>query len=176
MDARDEDRAFMQMKLEACRDESDWLTICYLCAVNNYPEEYCPSMPSPMPPGYHTNLEKRAHMAAKGILPPTLKMILKKYYPLPVSPHPEIPSCSSSLPCTEPESSRDDQTESDSLGAPIDGPKEERSEIPLAVEPDGMMGKRRDGEHIPLGRARFSEGEGKVVPKRGCPALKSPSA
>ena len=115
-------------------------------------------------------------MAAKGILPPTLKMILKKYYPLPILLHPEISSCSSPLPCTEPESSERDQTESDSLRAPVDESKEEQSEIPLAVEPDDMMEELRDGEQIPLERAQFSEEEGKVVPRRAFPALKSPSA
>ena len=100
----------------------------------------------------------------------------EKYNPLPVSPHPEIPACSSSLPCTEPESSRDDQTESDSLGPPIDGPKEEQSEMPLAIEPDDMTGKHRDGEHISLKRAQVLEEGGMVVPKRGCLVLKSPPA
>ena len=38
-----------------------------------------------------------------------------------------------SLPCTEPKFLGDDKTESDSLGVPIDGPKDEQSEIPLAV-------------------------------------------
>ena len=129
---------FMQMELEACRNELDWIIKCYLCAVHNYPEEYCPPIPLPVLPGYNKHLGKRAETAAKGILLPTLIMvILKKYYPppvrqSPVPPHPEIPSCSSSLPCTEPESSRDDQTKSDSLEAPlVDGPKEEQSEIPL---------------------------------------------
>ena len=76
-------------------------------------------------------------MATKGILPPTLEIIVKKYYPLPVRqssvlPHPEIPSCSSPLPCTELESLGDDQTERDYFGVPVNGPKEEQSEIPLA--------------------------------------------
>ena len=120
-------------------------------------------------------------MAANGILQPTRKMILKKYYPLPVRqspvlPHPEIPLCLSSLPCTELESSEDDQIERGSLEALADGSEEERSEIPLAGEPDDKTGKHRDGEQIPLERAHFSEGEGKVVPKRAFPALKSPSA
>ena len=110
-------------------------------------------------------------MAAKGILPPTLKMILRKHYPLPVRqspvlPHPEIPSPSSSLPCTEPESSGEDQTESDSLGAPVDGPREEQSETPLAVEPDDRTGKHRDGEQIQLERGQSSEGEGRLMPER----------
>ena len=116
-------------------------------------------------------------MTAKGILPPTLKMILKKYYPLPVhplpvSPHPEIPSCSSPLPCTEPESSGGDQTKNDHVGAPSDEPEEERSEIPLAVYLDDMTGKHRDLEQIPLEKAPFLGGEGKVVPQRASPALK----
>ena len=68
----------------------------------------------------------------KGILPPTLKMTTRKYYPLlvrqsPVPPHPETPSYLSSLPCTESESSGDDQTERDSLEAPADGSEGERS-------------------------------------------------
>ena len=115
-------------------------------------------------------------MAAKGILPPTLKMILKRYYLLPVRqslvlPHPENPSCPSSLPCDEPKSSEDDQTESDSLGAPVDGPKEKQSEISLAVESNDMTGKHWDGEQIQLERTQLSEEEGKIVPKRSFPAL-----
>ena len=100
-------------------------------------------------------------MAAKGILPPTLKMILKKYYP---------------LPCTEPESSRNDHIESYSLKAPADGLEEERLEIPLAVQPDDMTGKHRDREQIPLERAQLLREEGKVVPMRAFLALKSPSS
>ena len=103
-------------------------------------------------------------MAAKGILSLTLKIILKMYYPLPVSPHSEILSRSTSLPCTEPESSGDDRIESDSLGAQADGREEELSEIPIAGEPDDMTGKHRDGKKIPLKRAQFS-GEGNVVPQ-----------
>ena len=55
-----------------------------------------------------------------------------------------IPLWSSPLPCTKPESSGDDQTESYYFGAPADG--------------------------------QFLGGEGKVVPKCKCPALKSPLA
>ena len=161
---------FMQMKLEVCSNELDWLIKCYLCAVNDYPKECCPPMPLPIPPGYHTNLRKRAEMAANDTLPPTLKMILKTYYPLPVSPHPDIPSCSSSRRSTEPESWGDDQTESDYLGAQADGRGEEQSEISLAVEPDDTPGKHQNAE-IPLEQARFSEGEGCAVPKRVFPVL-----
>ena len=51
-------RLFMQMELEACRDQIDWLIICYLCAVNDNPEEHCSPAPLSVPPDYHKNLEK----------------------------------------------------------------------------------------------------------------------
>ena len=70
-------RLLMQMELEACRNELDWLIIWYLCAVHKYSEEYCPPMPLPVSPRYQTNLEKKAEMPAKGILPLTLKTTLK---------------------------------------------------------------------------------------------------
>ena len=81
------------------------------------------------------------------------------------------------LTCIEPDLSEDGQTEYDSLRVPVDGPKEEQSEIPLAIKLDDMTRKYRDGEQIPPERAQFSEGDGKVVSaKRAFPALKSPSA
>ena len=88
-------------------------------------------------------------MARKGILPPTLKMTTKRYCPLlvrqsPVSPYPETPSYLSSLPCTESESSGDDQTESGSLEAPADGSEEELSENHLVGKPNDMTGKHRE--------------------------------
>ena len=60
------------------------------CAVNCNLREYCPSMPLPVPPNYNGNLGKRAHMGAKGVLPPTFKMILETYYPL-LIPHHQPP-------------------------------------------------------------------------------------
>ena len=36
---------FMQMKLEACRNELDWLIRCHNCAAYNYPEEEYPPRP-----------------------------------------------------------------------------------------------------------------------------------
>ena len=144
-------------------------------------------MPLPIPSDYAKNLIRKWEMARKGILPPTFKMIIKKYCPLPDRPparqspvhlqHPEILSCSQSpMPCTEPESLGDDQTDSASLGAQADGRNEEQLETSLVVQPDDMTGKHRDGEKNPLKRAQFSEEEGKVVPKCECLALKSPSA
>ena len=90
-------------------------------------------------------------MAKSDILPSTLNMNIKKYYSLPVHqtpilPSSEIPPCSSPMPCTEPESSGDDQIESDSLGEQVDGQEEERWEISLVVWPDMT-------EKIPLERA-----------------------
>ena len=175
-------RFFMQMELEAYRKELDWLKQCYIRAVNDYPNEDCSPMPLLVPPGYHTYLRKRAEMAAKGILPPTLKIIRKMHYPLPVCqspvlPHPESPPCSSLLPCTEPESSGDDRPRVIfSEQQTVDGSKEGQSGVPLAVEPDDMTGKHRDGEQVQLERPQSSEGEGKVVLDRAFPALKSPSA
>ena len=71
-----------------CRDKPDWLMRCYQCAVNNYPEENCPPMPLILPNG-HTSLCKKAEVAAKGILPPPLKMVLKTHYPLRVKQQPQ---------------------------------------------------------------------------------------
>ena len=67
------------------------------------------------------------------------------------------------MPCTEPESSGDDQTEGDTLRAQTDGRKEEQLETSLAVQPGDMTGKHRDGEQIPLDQENFSKGEDKMV-------------
>ena len=80
-------------------------------------------------------------MAKKGILPPILKMIVNKYYPLRAHPspvflqHSEISSCSKSMLCTEPESLGDNQTESASLGGQADGRKGEQLETSFTVHP-----------------------------------------
>ena len=63
-------------------------------------------MPLPISPGYAKNLTGMWKMARKGILPPTFKEILKTPYP---------------LPCSQPESSGDNQIESDSYEALADG-------------------------------------------------------
>ena len=97
-------------------------------------------MPLSIPPDYVKLLMRRWGMVKMGILPTILKMTFEKY-PLPVHQppllsSPEIPPCSSPLPCTEPESSKDDQTENDSLERPTGGQEEEQLEISLAVRPD----------------------------------------
>ena len=132
----------------------------------------------PVAPDYTKYLVRKSEMAQKGVFPPTLKTIFKTHYPLPARQslihrqHPKIPECSQpSLPSTETDSFGDDQTRSASPGAQTDGRKEEQLETSLAVQPDDMAGKHRDGEHNPLERAHVSEEEGKVVSK-----CKSPSA
>ena len=78
--------------------------------------------------------------------------------------------------CTEPESLGDHRTESASFEGQADGRKGEQLETSFAVQPDNVMVKHRDGEQNPLERAQVSEEEGKVVFKRECLALKSPSS
>ena len=106
----------------------------------------------------------------KGILPPTLEIILKTYCPLPARQGPlrpqqqKIPSCSlSPMPCTKPDSLRDNQTKSSSFGAQADGRKEGQIETLLEVQPDDMTGKHRDREHNPLEQPQVSGDEDKVV-------------
>ena len=74
---------FIYMELEACMDEYVWLIICYLCAINDCADEYCPPIHLPVSPKYTKNLGKRMKMTRNGRLCP-LKMILNTRYPLPV--------------------------------------------------------------------------------------------
>ena len=76
-------RLFMLMELENCRNKLGWLIRHHNCIVDNCPEEDYPPMPRPIPPGYTENLGRRMRKAVKGILPPTIKMILKRHYPIP---------------------------------------------------------------------------------------------
>ena len=82
------------------------------------PRGVLPTHPLPIASDYAKKLARKSEMAQKGILLPTLKMILKTYYPLPVNQSPvlpqlpEIPSCSKSMPYIELESLGDDQTKS----------------------------------------------------------------
>ena len=54
-------RFFMQMELEACRDELDWLIRGCVYAVNDYLEEYCPPIPLPIPPATIKNGKEGAN-------------------------------------------------------------------------------------------------------------------
>ena len=78
-------RTFMQMELESCRDEVDWLIRCHNCAVYNCPEGD-PPRPLPVAPDYIDNLRSRLGKVMKGISPTALMMILKTYYQAPVRP------------------------------------------------------------------------------------------
>ena len=118
-------RTFMQVKLEAYRDGSDWLIRCHNCAAYICPEEEYPPRPLPIPPDYIDNLQSRLGKEMKGILPPTLNMILEAYHQAPVRPQQqEISSCS----------------------------QEKQLTTSLEVQPDDMTGKHRDGEYNPWER------------------------
>ena len=76
-------RTFMQMELEAYLDEIDRMIRYHNCEALNCPQEEYPPRPLPIPPGYIDNLQSRLVKVMKGILLPTLRMILKTYYNLP---------------------------------------------------------------------------------------------
>ena len=77
-------KLFMQIQLDNCRNELVWLRRCNNCAVGNYPEEKCSPRPLPISTDFIDYLQRRLGKATNGIIPPTLEMILKTYYPLPV--------------------------------------------------------------------------------------------
>ena len=84
-------RTFMQLELEACLEEINWMIRCHNCEALNCPQEEYPArlLPTP-PPSYIDNLQSRLIKVRKGIFPASLKMILKTNYPLPVRrPAPE---------------------------------------------------------------------------------------
>ena len=59
------------------------MTTCHNCeALNRQLEEY-PARPPPIPPNYIDNFHSRLIKVQQGVLPPTLKMILKTRYNLP---------------------------------------------------------------------------------------------
>ena len=108
-------KLFMLMELEKCRNELGWMIRCHNCTIDNFPEDDYPPRPLPIPPGYTEMLERRIRKAMKGILPPTLKRILKMDYSLtarktPVHPkHLKMLSCFQiPMPYTEHESLGDD--------------------------------------------------------------------
>ena len=100
-------RLFMQMELEACRNELDWMARIHDCLLNSCPKEDFPPKPLPTPSTYITYFRK-TERAKKGILSSPLKINLKENYPLrparlsPVHPqHPDISLYSQSPPlCT----------------------------------------------------------------------------
>ena len=81
-------KTFMQMELEACLDEVDWMIRCHNRTAFNCPQEEYPLKPLPIPSDYIDNLLSILVKVKKGILPPTLKMILRTYYHLPARQEP----------------------------------------------------------------------------------------
>ena len=84
-------RNFMQLELEACLEELNWMIRCHNCEALNCPQEEYPARLLPTPaPSYIDNLQSRLIKEQKGIFPASLKMILKLNYHLPVlRPAPE---------------------------------------------------------------------------------------
>ena len=76
-------RTFMQLELEACQEEIAWMIVCHNCEALNRPLEEYPARPLPIPPNYIDNLHSRLIKVQQGVLPPTLKMIMKAHYDLP---------------------------------------------------------------------------------------------
>ena len=78
-------RTFMQLELEACLEELNWMIRCHNCEALNCPQEEYPAklLPTP-PPNYVDNLQSRLIKVQKGIIPSSLKMILRTHYHLPV--------------------------------------------------------------------------------------------
>ena len=70
-------RTFMQLELEACLKEVNWMIRCRNCEAFNFPQEECPArlLPTP-PPCYIDNLKSRLIKVRKGIFTASLKMIL----------------------------------------------------------------------------------------------------
>ena len=115
-------RIFMQMELKACLDEVDWMRRCH-SADFNCPQEQYPSRQVPIPPDYIDNLQSRLINVNKGILPSTLKMIIKTYYRASVLPQQQEMSSRS---------------------------QEEHLKTSLELQPDDITGNHRGGEHNPL--------------------------
>ena len=76
-------KTFMQLELEACQEEIAWMITCHNCEALNRPLEEYPARPLPIPPNYIDNLHSRLIKVQQGVLPPTLKMIMKTHYNLP---------------------------------------------------------------------------------------------
>ena len=82
-------RMFMQLELEACLEKVNWMIRCHNCEALNCPLEEYPARPLPIPPDYIDNFQSTLIKVKKGILPPTLKMIINTRYHLPARPAPK---------------------------------------------------------------------------------------
>ena len=70
-------RTFMQLELQACLEEINWMIRCHNCKVLNCPQEEYPARLLPTPsPSYIANLQSRLIKVWKGIFPAFLKIIL----------------------------------------------------------------------------------------------------
>ena len=69
----------MQLELEACLEEINWMVRCHNCKALNCPQEEYPVMPLPIPTDYIDDLQRRLIKVKNRTLPPTLKMILKTH-------------------------------------------------------------------------------------------------
>ena len=78
-------RTFIQLELEACLEEVNWMIRCHNCEALNCPQKEYPARLLPTPPlSYTDNLQSRLINVRKGIFPASLKMILKTNCHLPV--------------------------------------------------------------------------------------------
>ena len=67
-------RTFMQLELEACLEEANWMIRCHNCEALNFPQEEYPARLLPTPaPSYVVNLQSRLIKVRKGIFPASLK-------------------------------------------------------------------------------------------------------
>ena len=82
-------RIFIQLELESCLEEINWMIKCHNCEALNCLQEEYPSRPLPIPLNYIDNFQSRLIKVKKGILSPTLKTIIMTYYPPPASPAPK---------------------------------------------------------------------------------------
>ena len=131
-------RTFMQLELEACLDEINWMVRCHNCEAINCPQEEYPARPLPIPPDYINNLQSRLTKVKKGIRPSTLKMILKTHYHFPAR----------SAPITSPTVQPDDV-----MGGHRDGENSPRerpraSEEEKKVTADGASSTDEGGDFI----------------------------
>ena len=84
-------RMIIQLELESCLEEINWNIRCHNCETLNCPQKEYPArpLPIPIPPNYIVNLQSRSIKVRKEILPPTLKMSIRTYYPPPARPAPK---------------------------------------------------------------------------------------
>ena len=63
-------REFMQLELEACLEELNWMIRCHNCDALNCPQKEYPARLLPIPPpSYIDNLQSRLIKGTEGIIP-----------------------------------------------------------------------------------------------------------